>query len=124
MRDMTDTVTIKVAGRRNCIFYSDRLELTKRKNDKLVRTLYYADIENMRYSHKPRFKSIFDGILYGAGHVSKTFAIIPKNWNESYIIAKISKEEFNKIREIVGDSIKIKVPQGSNFVQLHKDSDF
>ena len=121
---MTDTVTIKVAGGRDCTFYSDRLELTKRKTNKLVRTLYYAEIEHITYSSKPMLKSIFAGILYGAGHVSETFLIFTTNLKESDIMAKLSKEEFEKIRKIIGESVKIKVLQGSKWVQLHKDSDF
>ena len=124
---MTDPVTIEVrvsTRKRNCTFFSDRIEVTK--GDKLLCTLYYVDIGVILYGPKISFfKTIVYNIFYTGVFGTNAFVICPKNWKEAWISTRgMPKEEFEKIRKIVGESVPIKVAQGKKMVQLHKDSDF
>jgi len=121
---MSDSVTVRYIGRMYT-FYSDRVEVTKVKTNKLMRTLNYVDIEDVSYCPKSPFLKIVAFNISHYGYFSNTFVIRPKNCEGgSYISVKMPEEEFEKVRKLIGDSTKILVPQGKKWVQLHKDSNF
>ena len=121
---MSDTVTSGYIGRKY-IFYSDRVEVIKKKTSELLRTVSYTDMENMCYCPKfPLLKTMAYNILYDGSYGSYILRIHLKNRKEMDITVKVFEGEFEKIRGLVGESTKIMVPEGKKWVQLHKDSDF
>ena len=105
--------TVIKKGKKEYAFYSGRLVITKK--DKIIREIYYHEIEKITYNPKFGIGDFFNCTFPGADSFSYSYngfvmylkAIAEKYSLDCIVGMQLSADEFEEVKKIIGMPVKL-----------------